>query len=167
MAIRDIRLFGDPALTSRAEEITVFDERLARLAGDLLDTMDAGGGVGLAANQIGVLRRIFAYDCDGRRGVLVNPRWEPVGEATEVAEEGCLSIPGVAADTERHLRVRATGQDAAGAPVTIEAEGLLARCIQHEADHLDGVLFLRRLEPPARRAAMARVRAMDWFRNGR
>ncbi|MDO5730208.1 peptide deformylase [Corynebacterium sphenisci] len=167
MAIRDIRLFGDPALTSRAEEITVFDERLDRLAGDLLDTMDAGGGVGLAANQIGVLRRVFAYDCDGRRGVLVNPRWEPVGEDTVVEEEGCLSIPGVAADAERYARVRATGQDPSGTPVRIEAAGLLARCIQHEADHLDGVLFLRRLEPAARRAAMARVRAMDWFRNGR
>ena len=167
MSVREIRLFGDPVLVSRADEVTAFDAKLGHLVDDMLETMDPAGGVGLAANQVGVLQRVFVYDCDDRRGELINPRWEPVGDETEVDDEGCLSIPGINAATERFLRVRATGQDRTGTPVTLEAEGLLARCIQHETDHLDGVLFLKRLQPEARKAAMRELRSADWFLAGK
>ncbi|MFD5867001.1 peptide deformylase [Corynebacterium sp. NPDC060344] len=167
MSVREIRLFGDPVLVSRADEVTAFDAKLSHLVDDMLETMDEASGVGLAANQVGVLQRVFVYDCDDRRGELINPVWEPVGEETELDEEGCLSIPGIGAEAERFTRVRATGQDRTGTPVTIEAEGLLARCIQHETDHLDGVLFLKRLTPDARKAAMRELRATDWFLAGK
>lgn len=166
MALRDVRLFGDPVLVSRADEVTQFDASLARLAEDMLETMDAEQGVGLAANQVGVLQRIFVYDCDGQRGALVNPVWEPVGDETATDTEGCLSIPEIRAETERWTKVRATGQRVDGTPVEIHAEGLLARCIQHETDHLDGVLFLKRLEPERRKAAMREMRSLNWFRAG-
>lgn len=167
MSVREIRLFGDPVLVSRADEVTAFDAKLAHLCDDMLETMDDAGGVGLAANQVGVLQRVFVYDCDDRRGELVNPVWEPAGEETEVDEEGCLSIPGINAAAERYLRVRATGVDRTGTPVVIEADGLLARCIQHETDHLDGVLFLSRLTPDERKAAMRELRVADWFLAGK
>ena len=136
MAVREIRLFGDPVLLSRADEVTEFDATLGHLVDDMLETMDGAGGVGLAANQVGVLQRVFVYDCDDVRGELVNPVWEPVGEETETAEEGCLSIPAINADTERFLKVRATGKNRHGEDVELEAEGLLARCIQHETINL-------------------------------
>ncbi len=166
MALREIRLFGDPVLTSRADEVTEFDANLARLAEDMLETMDDSDGVGLAANQVGVLQRIFVYDCEGVRGALVNPVWEPVGDEMQLGEEGCLSVPGIGGEVERHMRVRATGQDPQGRPVAIEAEGLLARCIQHETDHLDGVMFMKRMAPEVRKAAMRDLRATDWFMKG-
>lgn len=166
MALREIRLFGDPVLTSRADEVTEFDANLARLAEDMLETMDDSDGVGLAANQVGVLQRIFVYDCEGVRGALVNPVWEPVGDEMQLGEEGCLSVPGIGGEVERHMRVRATGQDPQGRPVAIEAEGLLARCIQHETDHLDGVMFMKRMSPEVRKAAMRDLRATDWFMKG-
>lgn len=166
MALREIRLFGDPVLTSRADEVVEFDANLARLAEDMLETMDDSDGVGLAANQVGVLQRIFVYDCEGVRGALVNPVWEPVGDELQLGEEGCLSVPGIGGEVERHMRVRATGQDPQGRPVAIEAEGLLARCIQHETDHLDGVMFMKRMSPEVRKAAMRDLRATDWFMKG-
>ncbi|MDO4609422.1 peptide deformylase [Corynebacterium sp.] len=166
MALREIRLFGDPVLTSRADEVVEFDANLARLAEDMLETMDDSDGVGLAANQVGVLQRIFVYDCEGVRGALVNPVWEPVGDEMQLGEEGCLSVPGIGGEVERHMRVRATGQDPQGRPVAIEAEGLLARCIQHETDHLDGVMFMKRMSPEVRKAAMRDLRATDWFMKG-
>ena len=166
MALREIRLFGDPVLTSRADEVVEFDANLARLAEDMLETMDDSDGVGLAANQVGVLQRIFVYDCEGIRGALVNPVWEPVGDEMQLGEEGCLSVPGIGGEVERHMRVRATGQDPQGRPVAIEAEGLLARCIQHETDHLDGVMFMKRMSPEVRKAAMRDRRATDWFMKG-
>ncbi|WP_080794788.1 peptide deformylase [Corynebacterium pacaense] len=167
MTVRDVRLFGDPVLTSRAEEITDFDEALALLIEDMFETMDAAGGVGLAANQIGVLRRVFVFDCShtdgGLRGHIVNPVWEAMGEETQTGGEGCLSIPGVKAETTRFEQVRLSGVDLHGNPVGIVASGLLARCIQHETDHLDGVLFLKRLAPEERKAAMGTIRASEWF----
>lgn len=169
MTQRPVRLFGDPVLRERASEVTEFDEQLATLVEDMLETMDAEGGVGLAANQIGVTRRVFVYDCShiepGLRGHVVNPVWEPVGEETQTDPEGCLSIPGIRKDTTRYQTVRLTGQDMHGNPVSMQASGLMARCIQHETDHLDGVLFLRRLEPELRKEAMRELREMDWFQN--
>ncbi|GAA1473330.1 peptide deformylase [Corynebacterium felinum] len=167
MTIRAIRLFGDPVLTTRAQEITEFDAALETLVNDMLETMDDAGGVGLAANQIGVLRRIFVYDCshteDGLRGHIINPVWEPVGEDTQTGTEGCLSIPGISAETERFETVRVSGQDMHGNPISMVASGLMSRCIQHETDHLDGRLFIKQLSPQRRKEAMKAIRESDWF----
>lgn len=165
MAVREVRLFGDPVLLSKADTVTDFDGTLSHLIDDMLDTMDAHQGVGLAANQVGVLQRVFVYDCEGTRGHIVNPKWEAIGEETLHESEGCLSIPGVNAPVTRHAQVRVTGQDRHGTPVSFEAEGLLARCVQHESDHLDGVLFLKRLQGDERKAAMRELREQDWFMN--
>ena len=167
MTIRDVRLFGDPVLNTRADEVTEFDESLKTLVADMLETMDHHDGVGLAANQVGITRRVFVFDCShetpGSRGHIINPVWEAIGEDTQVGAEGCLSIPNVIKDTERHNAVRVTGVDVEGNPVELEASGLLARCIQHETDHLDGVLFLKRLSPELRKEAMSEIRQSDWF----
>ncbi|PMC63651.1 peptide deformylase [Corynebacterium tuscaniense] len=166
MTVRPIRIFGDPILNTEAQSIELFDVALATLASDMLETMDAAGGVGLAANQIGLAKRIFVYDCDGLRGALVNPVWEPVGDYAQIGMEGCLSIPDVQAEVVRHESVIARGFDVDGRPVTISASGLLSRCIQHETDHLDGVLYLRRLDPEVRKETMEIIRGMDWFNAG-
>lgn len=167
MTVRAVRMFGDPVLRTPAEEVTAFDESLATLIDDMLDTMDEYEGVGLAANQVGVTRRVFVYDCshetEGMRGHIVNPVWEPIGEETQIGTEGCLSIPDVLKETERYQRVRVSGVDKAGEPVSFECEGLMARCVQHETDHLDGVLFLQRLTPELRKEAMAEIRNAEWF----
>ncbi|WIM68907.1 peptide deformylase [Corynebacterium breve] len=168
MTIREIRLFGDPVLNTEATEITEFDSSLAVLVDDMLETMDAAGGVGLAANQIGLTKRVFVYDCSmiesGLRGHIINPVWEPIGDETQLGSEGCLSIPDISADTERFYSVVVRGQDAQGRPIAMQASGLLARCIQHETDHLDGVLFLKRLSPELRKEAMSTIRAAEWFK---
>lgn len=161
MATRPIRRFGDPILNTPAAPVERFDAQLRALATDMLETMAAAGGVGLAANQVGVERRIFVYSCQGMTGALVNPAWHPLGEAMQTGPEGCLSIPGIRASVTRHAHVIASGADVSGRPVSIRASGLLARCIQHESDHLDGVLFLARMAPPDRKAAMAALRAAD------
>lgn len=167
MSLRELRIYGDPVLGSRAEEISKFDAGLRALASDMLETMDKAGGVGLAANQVGILKRIFVYDCShtqsGLRGALVNPVWTPVGEQQQTGPEGCLSIPGISAETTRFNQVFVTGQDIEGRPVSMVASGLMARCIQHETDHLDGVLFLQRLEAPVRKEAMRTIRESEWF----
>lgn len=163
MSTRPIRFFGDPILNSAASPVTRFDASLQTLVRDMFDTMAAAGGVGLAANQVGVARRVFVFNCQGMRGALVNPVWRPLGQAAQTGAEGCLSIPGVRAPVTRHARVIASGADVDGRAVTVRADGLLARCIQHETDHLDGVLFLARMEPQDRQAAMAEIRAADWF----
>lgn len=163
MTTRRIRYFGDPILNSAAAPVARFDASLEALVRDMFATMDSAGGVGLAANQIGVARRVFVFDCQGMRGALVNPVWRPLGHTTQTGAEGCLSIPGVRAPVTRHEQVIATGADRDGRAVTIRAGGLLARCIQHETDHLDGVLFLARMEPQDRQEAMAAIRAADWF----
>lgn len=167
MTVRDVRIFGDPVLTSRAAEVTDFDEPLAVLVDDMFDTMEAAGGVGLAANQVGVLRRVFVFDCShsdgGLRGHIINPVWEPIGEQMQSGGEGCLSIPGVKAETTRYEQVTLSGADIHGNSVALIASGLLARCIQHETDHLDGILFLKRLAPEERKAAMGTIRVSDWF----
>ena len=150
-------------LTSTASPVTQFDGGLHRLVEDMLETMDAAGGVGLAAPQVGIGRRVFVFDCQGMRGHLVNPVWRPLGTEDQVGPEGCLSIPGIRADIARHNTVVASGVDVYGRPVALRATGLLARCIQHETEHLDGVLFLTHMEPEAKKAAMAQIRAADWF----
>lgn len=160
MAVRDIRLFGDPVLNSVASPVEAFGPPLQRLVTDMLETMDAAGGVGLAGNQVGVAKRVFVFDCQGMRGHIVNPVWRPLGEAMERGREGCLSVPGVTGEVERHNTVVARGCDMYGRPVALRATGLLARCIQHEADHLDGVMFMRRMDTDDRKETMAQIRRM-------
>ena len=163
MAVHPVRLFGDPVLRTPADPVTSFDDRLARTVTDLMDTVRHEDGAGLAAPQIGLSTRVFVYSCGGREGYLVNPEWAPVGEEKTQVSEGCLSIPGVSVPVERFARVTARGVDLHGRPVRFEAEGILARAVQHETDHLDGVLFLQRLTPDRRREAMAEIRRSDWF----
>ncbi len=164
MAIREIRLFGDPVLNTAADPVTAFDAPLRRLVGDMLETMDHAGGVGLAGNQVGVAKRVFVFDCQGMRGHIVNPVWRALGEDMQRGREGCLSVPGITGDITRHNTVVASGVDMFGRPLTLRGTGLLARCIQHETDHLDGVMFLRRMEPEQRKVAMAEVRNSDWMK---
>jgi peptide deformylase len=163
VSVTPIRLFGDPVLRTPAAPVVDFDAELRRLVGDLTETMFAAGGAGLAAPQIGVGLRVFTWYVDGEVGHLVNPDVIPVGEETEEGPEGCLSIPGFRWDCRRHLHVVAYGLDMHGEPVAVEGTEMLARCIQHETDHLDGVLFVDRLDPETRKQAMAEIRAAQWF----
>ena len=162
MSIKDIRLFGDPVLRTAAAEVTDFDKQLRVLVKDLEDTMLDAPGAGLAAPQIGVGLRVFTYWVDGVLGHLVNPVLD-LSTDEQDGPEGCLSIPGLAFETKRALSVVATGQNMHGEPVVLEGTQLLARCVQHETDHLDGILFVDRLDPEARREAMRAIRAAEWF----
>ncbi len=162
MSIKDIRLFGDPVLRTAAAEVTDFDKQLRVLVKDLEDTMLDAPGAGLAAPQIGVGLRVFTYWVDGVLGHLVNPVLD-LSTDEQDGPEGCLSIPGLAFETKRALSVVATGQDMHGEPVVLDGTELLARCVQHETDHLDGILFVDRLDPEARREAMRAIREAEWF----
>ncbi|WP_240506297.1 peptide deformylase [Thermoactinospora rubra] len=140
-----IRAFDDPALRTAAEAVTAFDKELRRLVKALTLAMRrATGGAGLSAPQLGVPLRVVVFDCDGKAGHLVNPRLE-LSERTVVADEACLSAPGMWRPLERSFAVTARGRDMYGKPLTVRAIGTLARVLQHEADHLDGVLFTDRL----------------------
>jgi len=150
----DIRTFGDPVLKTRAAPVESFDESLVRLTQDMLATMRDNEGVGLAANQIGRLKRVFVAAIEDEEYVIVNPILTGWSETTETGPEGCLSIPGIQVDVERALAVTISGQDISGKPLQIEASDLLARVLQHEVDHLDGVLILDRTDRESRRAAM-------------
>ena len=160
--IAPIRLLGDPVLRSRATEVVDFDKELHRLVQDLTDTMMDAAGAGLAAPQIGVGLRVFTWCVDDEFGHLVNPTLT-LSEEDQDGPEGCLSIPGLVIDCRRALSVVAHGFDMHGEPVVIEGSETLARAIQHETDHLDGVLFLDRLDREARRTAMKEIRESDWF----
>ena len=162
MSVRPIRLFGDPVLKTPAEPVRDFDVELRRLVKDLTDTMMDAPGVGLAAPQIGVGLRVFAYYVDDELGHLINPVLT-LSEEAETDDEGCLSFPGLAYPVTRAYRTVATGFDMYGEPVTIEGSGQLARCVQHETDHLDGVLFIDRLDDTQRKLAMKDIRAAEWF----
>jgi peptide deformylase len=162
VSVTPIRLFGDPVLRSPAAPVVDFDAELRQLVADLTDTMFEAGGAGLAAPQLGVGLRVFTWFVDGEVGHLVNPDVTPVGEETEEAPEGCLSIPGFRFDCRRHLHVAATGWNMHGEPVRIEGSHLLARAVQHETDHLDGVLFVDRLDDEARAAALVAIEEAEW-----
>lgn len=158
MAQRTIRLFGDPVLRTSCDPVTRFDDILAGLVADLEETVTGPGRAGLAANQIGVSQRVFSYYVDGQVGHVVNPVIEAL-EGEQVEDEGCLSIPGLWYPAKRAMYARVRGTDRRGEAIVIEGEGVLARCLQHEADHLDGRLFIDRLVGNARRQAMRDVRA--------
>lgn len=160
-----MRLYGDPVLRTRAAEVADFDQRLRRLIDDLHDTLDDQRGAGLAAPQIGVGLRVFVYDVEGRRGHMVNPVLELPDEETQDGDlEGCLSLPGgLHYPRVRRRRAIARGRDLRGEPAEIHGEGFMARCLQHETDHLDGVLFIDRLDPAARKEAMRAIRDADWY----
>jgi peptide deformylase len=162
MAIQPIRLFGDPVLRRRADEVVDFDKELRKLVEDLTDTMLDAPGAGLAAPQIGVGLRVFTWNVDGEVGHLINPQLQLSDECQD-GGEGCLSLPGLTYDTRRALHVVAKGFNMHGDEVTIEGSELLARAIQHETDHLDGVLFIDRLDEAARKAAMREIRESEWF----
>ena len=161
MAIRPIRLFGDPILRTKAEPVVDFDKELRRLVRDLADTMLDAPGAGLAAPQIGVPLRVFTYNVDDVVGHLINPALE-LSEEEQFGPEGCLSLPGLEYDCVRAMRVVAKGFNEYGDPVVIEGSELLARAIQHETDHLDGVLFIDRLDRDSRKAAMKAIREAEW-----
>jgi peptide deformylase len=162
MSVQDIRLMGDPVLTSPALEVVHFDKELRQLVADLTETMLDAGGAGLAAPQIGVSLRVFTYDVDGVVGHLINPDLD-LSEELQFGLEGCLSIPDLAFDCVRAMHVVAKGFNMFGEPVAIEGTELLARALQHETDHLDGVLFVDRLNPETRKEAMKAIRESDWF----
>ena len=162
MAIQPIRLLGDPVLRQRAVEVVDFDKELRTLVSDLTDTMLDAPGAGLAAPQIGVGLRVFTWFVEGEVGHLVNPVLD-LSEEEQFGEEGCLSIPDLSFDCTRALSVVARGFNMYGEPVTIEGSDLLARAIQHETDHLDGVLFIDRLDAATRKAAMKAIRESEWF----
>jgi peptide deformylase len=161
VAIIPIRTLGDPVLRATASDVEAFDEALRRLRDDMFETMYDAPGVGLAAPQVGLSLRFFVYDDgQGSKGAVANPRLTEV-EGEQIEEEGCLSIPGLYYETPRASTVRLEGQDATGAPLALEAEGLLARIFQHETDHLNGMLFVDRLTAEDRRQAMALLRDQD------
>ena len=162
MAIRPIRLFGDPILRKPAIEVVDFDTELRQLVTDLTDTMLEAPGAGLAAPQIGVGLRVFTWYVEGEAGHLINPRLT-LSEEIQDGPEGCLSLPELVYDCKRALSVVASGFNMYGDPVTIEGSELLARAIQHETDHLDGILFIDRLDADARKAAMREIRESEWF----
>ena len=158
MTIRPIRELGDPVLRTPSDEVTAFDGWLAALVRDLEETVDNPGRVGLAAPQIGVNVRAFSYNIDGRIGHVVNPVLTEVSEEIQDGDEGCLSVPGIWAPTVRAMRAVVEGFDVDGKPIRVEGEGLMARCLQHEVDHLDGKVFLDRLTGEARKSALRALR---------
>lgn len=160
--IQPIRLYGDPVLRQRAVEVVDFDKELRKLVEDLTDTMLDAPGAGLAAPQIGVGLRVFTWNVGGEVGHLVNPVLD-LSEEEQFGAEGCLSLPELTYDCRRALSVVAKGFDVHGEPVTIDGSDLLARAIQHETDHLDGVLFIDRLDDESRRAAKRAIREAEWF----
>jgi peptide deformylase len=159
-ALRHVRKFGDPVLRAKALPVERFDEELEVEVQRMGELMHDALGVGLAATQLGVLHRVLVYKAyvDDPVTALVNPEFEWLSEELEPGDEGCLSLPGVHVEVERHAQVRVRGRDQAGAEIEIEAEGLEARVIQHEVDHLDGVLILDRISRDARKEAMRAMR---------
>ena len=162
MSIKPIRHFGDPVLVTPTSEVIDFDKELRVLVKDLTETMLDAPGAGLAAPQIGVPLRVFVWDVDEALGHLINPTLD-LSEEMQEGDEGCLSFPELLYPTPRAFRAVAKGFNIHGEPVTIEGTELLARALQHETDHLDGILFIDRLSEEDRKLAMKEIRESDWF----
>ena len=162
MAVRQLWLIGDPVLRTEARPVERFDQALRDEVERMGLLMDDGLGIGLAATQVGVLHRLFVYrvQVGAPLAALVNPKVVWSSRDQEIAEEGCLSLPLVHVDVERPIHIRVTAQDELGAPITVEASGLEARVIQHELDHLNGVLILDRTPRDQRKQAMRTLR--EW-----
>ena len=158
VALAQIRQYGDPVLRMRGAEVETFDDELARVTERMKLLMHDADGVGLAATQVAILRRFFVATLDGEDRVLVNPVVTPVGSDVEVEQEGCLSLGPIRLPVERAARVRVEARDETGEPVSLELEGADARVVQHELDHLDGVLILDRTAPEQRREALRALR---------
>ena len=158
IALSQIRQYGDPVLRMRADEVQEFDDELHKVSERMIALMHDAEGVGLAATQVGILRRFFVCTLDGEDRLLVNPVVTPLGDDTESDAEGCLSLGTVRVPVERSARVKLEAQDADGSPVALELEGHPARVVQHEVDHLDGKLMLDRTDPEARREALGKLR---------
>ena len=163
MTVREIRLFGDPVLKTASEQIGDINESIRSLISDLEETTQLPGRAGVAANQIGVNLRAFSFHVQGQVGHLINPEIVERSDEVVVLDEGCLSLPEIWGKTPRHTKVKVRGMSVSGETVEIEAEGLLAQVIQHEIDHLDGLVYLDRLEGPARKECLAALRATSWF----
>jgi peptide deformylase len=161
LTVQAIRIFGDPVLTTPAAPVVDFDKELRNLVRDLTDTLLDAPGSGLAAPQIGVSLRAFVWHIDGEDGHLINPTLD-LSDETQDGDEGCLSIPDLTFPCQRSMRVVAKGWNMHGEPVSVEGSELLARCIQHETDHLDGILFIDRLDREWRKKAMRAIRLADW-----
>jgi peptide deformylase len=162
MSIQQIRHFGDPVLVTPATEVVDFDKELRVLVKDLTETMLAAPGAGLAAPQIGVPLRVFVWDVDEALGHLVNPTLD-LSEEIQEGDEGCLSFPDLVYPTPRAFRAVAKGFNMHGEPIVVEGTELLARALQHETDHLNGILFIDRLSSEDRKKAMKEIRESDWF----
>jgi peptide deformylase len=162
MSIQPIRLFGDPVLVTPASPVVDFDKELRTLVADLTQTMQEAPGAGLAAPQIGVPLRVFVWDVDAELGHLINPSLD-LSDEMQDGEEGCLSFPALSYETPRAMRAVAKGWNMYGEPVTVEGTELLARALQHETDHLDGIVFIDRLSAEDRKLAMKEIRESEWF----
>jgi len=162
MPIQPIRFFGDPVLTTPASPVTTFDKELRTLVADLIETMQDAPGAGLAAPQIGVSLRVFVWDVDETVGHLINPTLD-LSDEMQDGEEGCLSFPELRYNTPRAMRAVAKGFTMHGEPITVEGSEFLARALQHETDHLDGILFIDQLSSEDRKLAMKEIRESDWF----
>jgi peptide deformylase len=163
VTLRPLRLLGDPVLTASCAPVTAFDGTLRRLVDDLMETVDQPGRAGLAAPQIGVGLRVFSYLVDRAHGYVVNPEVVETSDEQIEEDEGCLSVPGLWFPVGRAAHVVVSGVDVRNRPVTVEGSGVLARCLLHETDHLDGVVYLDRLGPQRRKDALRAVRSSDWF----
>ncbi|WP_435745747.1 peptide deformylase [Microbacterium sp. PMB16] len=163
MTVREIRIFGDPVLRTVCAPVDQIDDGVRALVADLVETVELPGRAGVAAPQIGVALRAFSYNIDGDIGYVLNPVLTEVRGDPVPTGEGCLSVPGLWHDAPRHPWARVEGIDLEGNEVVLEGEGLLAQALQHETDHLDGKLFLSRLDPDTRKVAMREVRESSWF----
>lgn len=163
MAERPIRIFGDPVLKTKTDDITVIDEGVRGLIQDLIDSVKIPGRAGVAATQIGVGLRAFSYNVHGEVGYIINPQIVELSGDPVLVEEGCLSVPNLWFKTSRYPYCKVEGIDLEGNPLTLEGEGLMAQALQHETDHLEGLLYLDRLDQESRREAMKQVRESDWF----
>ena len=163
MTVREIRLFGDPVLKTVSDPIRLVDARVRALVDDLIDSVKLPGRAGVAAPQIGVNLRAFSYNVDGEIGYILNPVIEELSGEPELVGEGCLSVPELWHDTMRYPFARVSGVDLDGNAIELSGNGLMAQALQHETDHLEGMLYLDRLDKERRRVAMKEVRESAWF----
>lgn len=163
MPERQIRLLGDPVLKTVSDPVLTIDDRVRGLVADLLDSVRLPGRAGVAASQIGVNLRAFSYNVDGEIGYILNPSIVELSGEPELVDEGCLSVPGLWYPTKRYPFARVVGTNLEGETIEVSGTGVMAQALQHETDHLDGLLYLDRLDTENRRAAMKQVRESAWF----